>query len=53
VIVMQTELLHLSDKNIRGGGKRENIREVVRQQLDSVHRSRARDGKRMDGWGGG
>jgi hypothetical protein len=39
VIVMQTELLHLSDQNIRGEGKRENIREVVRQQLDHVHRS--------------
>ena len=39
VIVMQTELLHLSDKNIRGGGKKENIRAVVREQLNFVHRS--------------
>lgn len=38
VIVIQTELLHLSYENIKGNNNKEHIRQVVREQLDHVHK---------------
>ncbi len=38
MIVIQTELLHLSFENIKGNNNKEQIRQVVREQLDHVHK---------------